>query len=321
MVEADCRDVAGRLAPSPTGPLHLGNAWAFLLAWLSARSGHGKIFLRIEDIDTARSRPGYVDLLLQDLRWLGLDWDPCGGADFITQTHRSALYQDALERLRSQGLAYPCFCTRRDLKTLASAPHGLEGVYPGICRDRPDREQLLASGRPHSWRFRCPVAKVEFEDLLLGAQSMDIRHYGGDFPILRGDGMFSYQLATALDDALLGISEVVRGHDLLTSTPRQLLLQRALSLPSPAYAHIPLLLNEEGERLAKRHASLSLASLRESGVRPEAVVGLLAHLAGLQTTPSPAKPVDLIEGFAWARVVREDIRLTPTQLACLHQGA
>lgn len=306
----------GRLAPSPTGLLHLGNAWAFLLAWLSARSKGGRLLLRMEDLDPQRSRPAFAAAILEDLAWLGLDWDygPDAPASLpfpLIQSQRGDIYAAALARLEAQ--TYPCFCSRKDLQRLASAPHlGEEGrALPEPCRRLAPEEsaRLLASGRQAAIRLRCPDEEICFEDRLMGWQCFSREQFGGDFALRRADGVMAYQLAVAVDDGLMGITDVVRGHDLLPSTPRQLLVMRLLGLPAPCYAHIPLLLDANGERLAKRHASLSLAALRAAGARSEQIIGYLARLAGLNPAGREARPQELVGRFSLDALPRKDLRV------------
>ncbi|MDO5538428.1 MAG: tRNA glutamyl-Q(34) synthetase GluQRS [Desulfovibrionaceae bacterium] len=296
--------VRGRLAPSPTGMAHLGNAWAFLTAWLAVRSQGGELVLRMEDLDLERSSVVFMQLLMSDIRWLGLDWDegPTPERELAQyhQSNRFGLYEEMLERLRGSGLAYPCFCSRKDL-LLASAPHlGDAGhAYPGTCRHLSPEEvraRLEAGGRA-AWRFRSDGRAYEFNDLVLGPQRATLEECGGDFSMRRPDGVFSYQLAVSVDDGLMGITQVVRGRDILPSTPRQLAILDALGMARPAYAHIPLLMGEDGERLAKRHASLSLDALRTRGVRPWRVIGLLASIAGLIDRREEVHPRDLVPLF------------------------
>ena len=252
------RPVRGRLAPSPTGFLHLGNAWAFLLAWLACRSKG-------------------------------------------VQSARMGLYADALNRLDRAGHIYPCYCTRKELRTLAGAPHvGDAGAaYPRTCRNLPPehRAELEAAGRRPCIRLRCPSQNYAFEDAVFGPFSMTLEACGGDFALRRSDGVIAYQLAVVVDDGLMGITQVVRGEDLLVSTPRQLALFDLLGYPRPAYMHLPLLCDPEGERLAKRHASLTLASLRDAGVSPAAVAGYLGWKAGLIGALAPAHPRNLLPAF------------------------
>ena len=310
--------ICGRLAPSPTGYAHLGNAWAFLLAWLAARARKGVLILRLEDIDPQRSRPEFAAALLEDLRWLGLDWDqgPDVGGPLgpYEQSRRGAAYAEALARLEAAGLTYPCFCTRKELRLLAAAPHvdDAGAPYPGTCRElnAAQREALFRSGRRAAVRLRCPGESVEFEDALLGPQSFRLEECGGDFALRRSDGVVAYQLAVAVDDALMGVNQVVRGRDILPSTPRQIALLRLLGHNAPQYAHIPLLLDGEGRRLAKRHRSLALRSLREQGVTPRRIVGLLSRLAGLNPRGVPVSPAELLPDFALERLPGTDQRVT-----------
>ncbi|MCR4665904.1 MAG: tRNA glutamyl-Q(34) synthetase GluQRS [Desulfovibrio sp.] len=310
----------GRLAPSPTGLLHLGNAWSFLLAWLSCRSQSGRLILRIEDIDPVRSRARFSQQIIDDLQWLGVDWDEGpdqeGKNGPYVQSARKTFYAEAISRLQSGGDVYPCFCTRKDLKGLASAPHNddVGPVYPGTCRhlSETDRERRIAKGDRYSLRFRVQDAVFLFRDQIYGEQRLLPSDFGGDFALLRSDGVVSYQLAVAIDDSLMGVSEVVRGRDLLFSTPRQLLLLRALGMPEPScFMHVPLLLDSSGERLAKRHSSLSLVSLRTSGIRADEVIGFLAFLAGCNPSCSPLFARDLLRRFSRDSLPRRDCRLCP----------
>lgn len=313
--------VRGRLAPSPTGLLHLGNALAFLLAWLGARSQGGALVLRLEDIDPERSRPEFAAAIIRDLRWLGLDWDegPDLGGPFgpYVQSQRQHHYEAALAELEAAGRAYPCFCTRKELRQLASAPHAGDGspAYPGTCRTlTPEQRARLAKVRRPALRLDCTQgdgAAIAFCDRIAGPREMTLAACGGDFALRRSDGVVAYQLAVVLDDAAMGVTQVVRGDDILASTPRQIFLQRLFGLPEPEYAHLPLVLDADGERLAKRHNALTLDALRERGVRPEAVAGYLAWRAGLTDAPRPAAPRELAGCFAFARVRREAIVLPP----------
>ena len=304
------RPLRGRLAPSPTGFLHLGNAWAFLLAWLACRSRGGTLILRMEDIDPERSRTAYAEAIIRDLHWLGLDWDEGpdkgGPAGPYCQSERMNLYAAALDQLAEAGHTYPCYCTRKELRTLAGAPHvGDTGAaYPGTCRNLSARRraELEAEGRRPCIRLRCPSGSYAVEDAVCGRLSMTLEDCGGDFALRRSDGVVAYQLAVVVDDGLMGVSQVVRGQDLLVSTPRQLALFDLLGYPRPAYLHVPLLCDIEGERLAKRHASLTLASLRDTGIQPSAVTGYLAALAGFIDRPAAIPPQDLIPSFSTERL-------------------
>ena len=309
----------GRLAPSPTGFLHLGNAWAFFLAWLGVRSRGGKLILRMEDIDPVRSRPEYAAVIREDLQWLGLGWD----GEVYTQSRRLNLYEQAIAGFQAKGLIYPCYCTRKELRELASAPHipsalgQSEGVgdlgapYSGACRNlsAAQRAELEAQGRKPCLRLVYPQQNVHFNDLVLGWREFKGCASGGDFALRRSDGVFAYQLAVSVDDADMGITQVVRGGDILASTPRQLYLLELLGGSAPEYAHLPLILDHEGERLAKRHNSLCLATLRQNRVAPEQIIGWLAWLAGLQDSPRPAKPTEFLAGFVFSRVPKENILL------------
>ncbi|MFC4597431.1 tRNA glutamyl-Q(34) synthetase GluQRS [Cohnella hongkongensis] len=294
----------GRFAPTPSGLLHIGNALAALAAWLQMRQAGGEIVLRMEDIDKARSRPAFAEQILDDLRWLGLDWDegPREGGPHApyVQSQRESHYEEALERLRQADRLYPCYCSRSDLASLASAPHGLasEGAaYPGLCRSLTAEERAAkAAVKSSSLRFQMPAGRIVFRDGWRGSCSFDGEALG-DFIVKRADGMFSYQLAVTVDDAAMGITDVLRGGDLLDSTPRQLALYEALGLPAPDFVHIPLLADEAGSRLSKRDKSLTLAALKESGAAPERVLGLLAALAGWLDRPEAVAASELIPLF------------------------
>lgn len=277
----------GRLAPSPTGYLHLGHARTFWTAQQRARAAGGTLVLRNEDLDGARCRPEYVAAMLEDLRWFGFDWQEgpdCGGPHApYDQSARLGLYRAAFERLRAAGLVYPCACSRRDIAESAAAPHeaglggGDEPLYSGRCRperlDAAERDRRTTWPRAgHSWRFRVPAhERIQFTDTALGPQAAVAGETFGDFVVWRREDLPSYQLAVTVDDAAMGITEVVRGADLLVSTFRQLLLYRALGLGAPQFHHCPLMLDEQGRRLAKRHDALSLRALRAAGRSPEAL--------------------------------------------------
>jgi len=288
----------GRFAPSPTGKLHLGNVRSALLGWLWARASGGEFLLRIEDLDRERCKPAFTDALLFDLEWLGLGWD---GAVW-KQSERQAIYDEHLARLEAKGLTYRCWCTRGEIARAASAPHvGEEGpIYPGTCRDDAHASEKHP-GRSPAWRFRVAAGEVCFDDAVHGAQAQDVEHAVGDFVIRRNDGVASYQLAVVVDDALSGVTHVLRGDDLLSSTARQLLLQRALGFASPAWAHVPLLVQRDGKRLAKREGASTVAGLRERGWSPERVIGLLASWSGLGDG-APVKAQELVSGFSLDRV-------------------
>jgi len=299
--------VVGRFAPSPSGLMHLGNARTALLAWLDARARGGRMLLRIEDLDRDRCRPEYARAIRDDLAWLGLDWD----AETRPQSRRDPDYAAALERLSQQGLVYECFCTRRELAAVASAPHGSDDqpAYPGTCREltAAQRERLRAEGKRPALRVRMPGAAVEVRDRLHGSGP---RPVGGDVIVRRSDGLYAYQLAVVVDDAADGVTDVVRGDDLLGSTARQVALQRLLALPQPVYAHVPLVLGEDGERLAKRHGAVAVADVRAAGATAREVVGALAGSAGIGDGRA-VSAAELIEGFELTRVTRRPWRLAP----------
>lgn len=294
------------MAPSPTGVLHLGNARTFLLAWLSVRARGGTLLLRIEDIDGPRVKPGAAGQVVEDLRWLGLDWD----GEVVVQSARRARYEAAAQRLVAAGLAYPCVCTRKEVDEAASAPHepGLDGpVYPGTCRGRfaGVAEARAATGRDPALRFAVPVEAVPFVDGFRGPEAGRI---AGDFVVQKRDGDPAYQLAVVVDDAAQGVTEVLRADDLLPSTPRQLLLYRALGLCAPAFVHVPLVVGGDGLRLAKRHGDTSLRHLRAAGVCAERLVGWLAATCGLRPEGTACRPGDLLQGFGLDRVPRGPVR-------------
>jgi glutamyl-tRNA synthetase len=298
--------VRGRLAPSPTGAQHVGNARSYLIAWLSARSRGGSIQLRIEDIDIWRNKPDASAELLADLRWMGLDWD----GDILEQSSRIAEHEAALERLKDQELVYPCTCSRGDIAAAASAPHlEHEGpVYPGTCAHRKAADADMLT-EPYSWRFRV-TDSPKFTDRFAGETQIDLKEVGGDFVIWRAAKVPAYQLAVVADDADAGITEVVRGDDLLTSTPRQLLLYRALGKIAPEFVHVPMVVGEDGRRLAKRHGDTRLSALRINGVRSERFLGLLAYACGWLPIVTPVSAKELIPLFQLNAIPREPFVLT-----------
>ena len=257
--------ITGRFAPSPTGPLHLGSLVAAVGSWLYARAAGGRWLVRIEDIDTPRVVPGSAEAILAALRRYGLEWD----GEVVWQSRRIALYEGALAELRAKRLVYDCACSRAELQRAASAPLGREPVYPGTCRHG------IAEGKvARAVRFRVPDEVVAFDDLVVGSIEEEI---GGDFVVRRADGLFAYQLAVVADDAEQGVTQVVRGADLLHSTPRQITLQRALGYPTPLYGHLPLVVNPDGSKLGKRDGALPLPALDEGRVR-ETLALALRHL-------------------------------------------
>jgi len=291
--------VRGRFAPSPTGQLHLGNARSALLGWLQARAAGGTFLLRVEDLDRGRCRPEHVDGLYRDITWLGLDWD----GPVLFQSARTEAYEAALAALRASGRVYPCSCTRQEVARAASAPHGPldEGpLYPGTCRPPAGAAR---EGVPAALRFQPRPGTTSFVDGVHGPSGHDVCEAVGDFVVRRNDGVASYQLAVVVDDAHQGITHVLRGDDLLTSTPRQLQLYEALGLAPPAFAHVPMLHGGDGKRLAKRDGATTLAALREAGVPPETVVGALARWSGLWDG-RPCRAAELVEGFSLDRLQR-----------------
>ena len=305
----------GRLAPSPTGRLHVGHARSFLLAWWHARSRGGRVILRLEDLDRARVKPGMADECLRDLEWLGLDWD---GAPVVQSADTRPL-STALERLLDADLAYPCACSRKDIERALSAPHASDGElrYPGTCRGR--TPQPGDARAPLAVRLRVPEGEVELEDGVVGRFTRDVQREVGDFLLARRDGFFAYQLAVVVDDARAGVNEVVRGDDLLPSAARQWHLQRALALPHPRWFHVPLVHDEHGERLAKRRGDLALAALRTSGVDARAVVAWAAASAG-HAVPERVTAREALRGFDLARVPRAPARFAPADLARLQEA-
>ncbi len=299
--------IRGRYAPSPTGDLHLGNLRTALLAWLFNRCMDGQFILRIEDLDRPRIHPDASKRMLADLRWLGLDWDEgpdCGGPFApYTQSERTAIYQHYLHLLQAKGLVYPCYCSRAEIAQAASAPHqGNEGPrYPGTCRflTTQERTENEACGRRPSLRFRVDDTRtVTFTDDICGPRSQHVQQNVGDFILSRSDGIFAYQFAVVIDDALMQIRQVVRGADLLSSTPRQILLYEALGFPIPTFAHVPLMRDEQGHRLAKRAQSMGIAPLRAAGLSPSQVIGQLAASCGLVTKDQAITPKELAVHFS-----------------------
>ena len=301
----------GRFAPSPSGRMHLGNLFAALLSWLSARSRGGEWLLRIEDIDRQRSRREFAEMIEADLTWLGLDWDLGGlegrGMDGpCVQSLRSERYESALSRLREAGLTYPCRCRRKDILA-SSAPHQSDGrvVYAGTCRPSAMPPFSVSDFREWSERLYVPDRDICFDDRLFGTQRFNLARECGDFVLRRADGSWAYQLAVVVDDAEMGISEVVRGSDLLLSAAQQKYLFSLLDAECPAYAHFPLLADHTGRRLSKRDASLGVDALR-SRFAPQEIVGRLAFLAGLLEKPEPCRPAELVPLFRWEKVPRRE---------------
>ena len=306
-----------RLAPSPTGALHLGNARTFLINWAMARRAGWRIVLRIEDLDTPRTKPNADVEALDDLRWLGLDWDE--GPHY--QLPRLDRYAAHLRSLAERGLIYPCRCTRKEIERAQSAPHADEHElrYPGTYRPAHAGPATwrAADDDPIAWRLRVPDEPVGFTDALHGPQSFNVQQHVGDFVVASKKGLPAYQLAVVIDDAASGVTDVVRGDDLLRSTPRQLLIYRMLGLgPEPRYAHVPLVLGEDGRRLAKRHGDTRLAGYREAGVAPERLIGLLAEWCGLGGRAAMSAAT-FARAFDLQRLPRSDVTFTPDDDAWL----
>ena len=292
--------IVGRLAPSPTGSLHLGNARTFLWAWLSARAQGGRVLLRIEDLDTPRVKPGAVEAIEEDLHWLGLDWD----GPVEVQSRRRDHYVKVFERMKPS--IYPCGCTRADLAAAASAPNegDSELRYPGTCRNR-------APDKVVAWRLKVAPGTVAFDDRLSGRHEIDVAATVGDFVVAKSPEQPAYQLDVAADDIDQGVTEVVRGDDLIPSTARQLLVYRALGAEPPAYGHAPLVVGTDGKRLAKRHGESRIAALRRSGVPAGRVVATLARWSGL---PPLERPSELLPHWSWAKLSRDRVILTREKL-------
>ncbi len=298
----------GRLAPSPTGAQHVGNARTYLLVWLSIRSRGGRIVLRIEDIDSPRVKVGAAQQAVDDLHWLGLDWDEgpdVGGPNApYVQTERVDLYREALARLQQDERVYPCTCTRSDIESAASAPHiEHEGpIYPGTCATRTASDAATLGDSPFAWRFRTTETAREFDDLVAGRQQASVKQQLGDFVVGKMDGLPAYQLAVVCDDHAMGVTEVLRGDDLLPSAFRQIELFDAFRWIPPKFAHMPLVVGPDGRRLAKRHGDTRLMTLRQQGVSAKELLGLLAWSCGLRPTPEPVSATDLLADFSFAQI-------------------
>jgi glutamyl-tRNA synthetase len=308
----------GRFAPSPTGELHLGSAASALLGWLFARSNDGAFVLRVEDLDTPRVRPGIEHQQMEDLRWLGIDWDegPDVGGPYgpYRQSERTDRYDAAIADLETRGLVYPCDCSRAEIARVASAPHpGDEGPrYGGSCRQRTEADRKFK--RPPALRLRVPDRRVEVDDRLQGAIAENVFDSVGDFVLRRGDGIYAYQLAVVVDDLAMGVTEVVRGADLLGSAARQALLFDALGGRVPVFAHHPMILAAGGTRLAKRESSTSIRALREAGVAPATLVGTLARALGLVRGGAgllAIAPRDLVGQFDVGLLGKKTIEIEP----------
>ena len=305
---ADLKPV-GRFAPTPSGRMHLGNVFAALIAWLSVRSRDGEMVLRMEDLDTQRTSAEFAETLRDDLRWLGLTWD----RETPAQSQRSAVYDNYFEILREKGLLYPCYCTRSQLHSV-NAPHLSDGtyVYPGTCRNLTEGERA-AFRRPPAWRVVVPDRVWTVEDKIQGTYRCNLATECGDMVVRRADGVYVYQLAVTVDDGEAGVTEVVRGMDLLSSAPRQMYLQELFGFPHPEYAHVPMLLAPDGRRLSKRDRDLDLGILRQRLSR-EALLGALAFAAGLIDQEVSVSLKELTKEFSWKKLSGDHIFLDPTRL-------
>lgn len=305
--------VCGRFAPTPSGRIHLGNILCAMLSWLSVRSVGGRYLLRIEDLDAMRCPRSLADLIEDDLHWFGIDWDDGGsaGGEQWYQSNRFDLYDTCYQQLEEQGLLYPCFCSRAELHA-AQAPHRSDGtyVYAGTCRSlTPEQIAEKRKRRPPATRVMVPDRVVSFVDGCQGRYTENLAQDCGDFIIRRSDGVYGYQLAVVADDAAMGVTEVVRGRDLLESTPRQLYLYEKLGLQAPEFYHIPLLTAPDGRRLSKRDGDLDLGVLRKKFGRPEPMIGMLAAAIGLRPTAQPITLRELAVDFSWDKIPKEDVAL------------
>jgi len=299
------KQAVGRFAPTPSGRMHLGNVFAALLSWLSPKSKGGSWILRMEDLDTLRTKPEYAELLRSDLRWLGLSWDE----ETEAQSLRSAVYDRYFEELREKNLLFPCYCTRSQLHNV-NAPHLSDGtyVYAGTCRNLTDAERAAKTRAP-SWRVLVPDREISLQDLVQGDYRENLLHDCGDFVVRRADGVYVYQLAVTVDDGESGVTEVVRGWDLLGSAPRQMYLQELFGFDHPEYAHIPMLMAPEGRRLSKRDQDLDMGALRNR-LKPEQLIGVLAHAAGLTADANPISAAELSTIFDWSKIQGREIVVT-----------
>ena len=295
----------GRFAPTPSGRMHLGNVYAALMAWLSVKSQDGEMVLRMEDLDTQRTKAEYAEVLRQDLLWLGLTWD----RETPSQSKRSETYDKYFDLLREKGLLYPCYCTRSQLHNV-NAPHLSDGtpVYAGTCRSLTAQQQA-AFDRAPAWRVMVPDKVWTVEDKLQGRYTENLAWDCGDFVVRRADGVYVYQLAVTVDDGEAGVTQVVRGRDLLSSAPRQMYLQELFGFPHPEYGHVSMLLAPDGRRLSKRDGDLDLGALQKR-MSPETLLGFLAFSAGLLDKAEPVSAKELAKEFSWHKLRSEDICLT-----------
>ena len=290
----------GRFAPTPSGRMHLGNVFAAMAAWLSIRSQDGELVLRMEDLDIQRTSPEKAAVLREDLRWLGFDWD----RETVPQSQRTKVYDEYFQQLKEQGLLYPCYCTRAQLHDV-NAPHLSDGtyVYPGTCRNL-----TAVPYRIPAWRLKVPQRQIRLTDRNMGEYCQELSTQCGDFVVRRSDRMYVYQLAVVVDDGEAGVTEVVRGVDLLPSAPRQMYLQELLGFENPQYGHVPLLIAPDGRRLSKRDQDMDLGYLRQH-YTPQQLLGSLACAAGLMDTPQAVSARELIGEFSWKKLKKEPICL------------
>lgn len=302
----------GRLAPSPTGALHLGNVRTFMIAYLRARSQGGRLIFRMEDLDHPKDKPGAAAQAIEDLRWLGFEWD-----EEYVQSERKAIYREALKSIRDR--IYPCVCSRKDVENAQSAPHAGEQLhYPGTCRGRFSSWAEAAAVRPPCWRFKVePGTKVKFVDNFFGPYEQDVAATLGDFPLARDEGGAGYTFACTLDDLLMGVTEVIRGDDLLAATPAQILLGEALKtdlhlhlFTPPSFCHVPLVVGPDGRRLAKRHGDTRVASYRAEGRRPEEILGFLAHSCGWAEQGEAVSLAELVGRFDLKTIPHEPLTIS-----------
>ena len=299
----------GRFAPTPSGRMHLGNVFSALIAWLSVRARGGEMVLRMEDLDTQRTSVAFAEILREDLAWLGLDYD----RETPPQSRRTAAYNGYFEKLREMGLLYPCYCTRSQLHSV-NAPHLSDGtyVYPGTCRNLTDA-QRRAFDRAPAWRVKVPDKTWTVEDRVQGTYTCNLSTDCGDMVVRRADGVYVYQLAVTVDDGEAGVTEVVRGMDLLSSAPRQMYLQELFGFPHPVYAHVPMLLASDGRRLSKRDRDLDLGVLRQR-ITPETLIGTLAFASGLIDQNVPISARELSKEFSWEKLNGDSIFLDAASL-------
>ena len=299
----------GRFAPTPSGRMHLGNVFAALMAWASVRSKDGEMVLRMEDLDTQRTSGEFAQILREDLHWLGLDYD----RETPAQSRRSDVYDEYFEKMRELGLLYPCYCTRSQLHSV-NAPHLSDGtyVYTGTCRDLTEEQRAKFDRKP-AWRCVVPDKLWTVEDLVQGHYELNLATECGDMVVRRADGVYVYQLAVTVDDGEAGVTEVVRGMDLLSSAPRQMYLQELFGFSHPTYAHVPMLLAPDGRRLSKRDRDLDLGELRKN-VSPEKLIGTLAFAAGLIDRNTDISARELAREFDWKRLSGENIYLDASAL-------